>query len=134
MIHLEGLSDQKAFKITIDWEAAAIQKQNKFNVTFYDPDTGKLLEDIEYDFIVSDASGNAAVTRLGQHDSGQTVIFPHQGSYSLNIKNIEGLGEDMKVPIQVSPEFPIAGFLAPALIVAIAFAKLSKIYLDGRLK
>lgn len=111
--------------------SADLQKENEFNVTFYDADTGRLVEDVRYDFIVSDSSGHALTTRTNLHDPVQKVVFPGQGSYSLDISNIENLGESMLVPIQVSPEFPsVSSFLAPALIAGFISVRLATIYLE----
>ena len=131
IIHLEGLSDQKTFKVTIDWTTADIRKENRFNVTFYDPDTGRLVEDVKYDFIMYDAAGHSLVTRLGVHDPAQEFSFLSAGSYTLDIANIEDLGEGISVPIQVTPEFPAnSTVLAPALILGPVSVRLATIYLE----
>ena len=59
------------------------------------------------------------VIAAGQLAGQQAFTFKEPGPYTITIDNIEGLGEGVKMPIQVTPEFP-AGILALVAVAALA--------------
>jgi hypothetical protein len=131
IIHLEGLSDQKTFIVKIEWTSAEIGNENQFNVTFYDSDTKTLIEDVRYDFEILGSAGNPLMVVNDTGNPIQRVTFAQNGAYIVEIGNIEGLGEGLKIPIQVTPEFGIDETLPLTILIAVPPAlKLAKIYLD----
>lgn len=117
---LESTSDQGSFRVTMKWTQAGTNSTNTFNVQFIEPETGKELEDIVYDFVVISASGHEIVHRVSQSSANtQIATFSVEGPYTIKIANIDGLGESADFHVRVTPEF------SPALIVAavgVAFA------------
>jgi hypothetical protein len=122
-VMLESTSDQGTFLVKIEWTPADISTDNTFKIRFIEPETGRELEDVAYDFIiVSSASGQEVVHRHSQTSeaaaaaSTQTVEFSAQGPYTIKIANIDGLGEGANFDVTVTPEF------APAMIILAAAA------------
>lgn len=111
---LESNSDQGSFRVTMKWtQTGNGSNKSAFNVQFIEPETGKQLEDIVYDFIVISASGNEVVHRVTQASgSNQTATLSVEGPYTIRIANIDGLGESAEFHVRVTPEF------SPVLIVA----------------
>ncbi len=111
-IYLETTSDQNTFKLEIYWTPAGIEKENTFVLKFIDPDTGKEIEDVKYDLVLyREGNDRPELRRVDQISTVQNLKFSEPGSYLLKIQDIEGLGENATLPIQVTPEFP-AGPLA----------------------
>lgn len=122
-IVLEASSDQGTFTVEITWIPDDIGSAHTFEIRFIEPETGEEIEDVVYDFSIY-MGGEREVRRLDQVAPRQEFAFDEQGTYEIRIDDIEGLGEGVAIPIQVSPEFPI-GMLAvataafgPAVIVA----------------
>ena len=114
-IVLEAASDQGTFTVEIMWTPGDIGSANAFEMSFIDPETGDEIEDVIYDFSIY-RDGNREVLRRDQMATRQEFAFDEQGPYELRIDDIEGLGEGVAVPIQVTPEFP-PGVLAAASAV-----------------
>jgi hypothetical protein len=105
-IRLEAVTDQGTFKVELIWTPDDIGKANTFEIHFVDPDTGIEIEDIKYDFsIYRDDNNSPEIQRLDQVSTFQEVFFEEAGSYELRVDDIEDLGEQVIVPIQVTPEF-----------------------------
>ncbi|UVS70550.1 hypothetical protein [Nitrososphaera viennensis] len=119
---LESASDQGTFLVRMWWTQADIGADNTFEIKFVEPETGRELEDITYDFIVVSASGQEAVHRQSQAASVQAVAFSTEGPYTIRIANIDGLGEGADFDVRVTPEF------APAAIAAAAGIALATIF------
>ncbi len=127
-IYLETTSDQSTFKLEIYWTPADIESENTFVIKFIDPDTGKEIEDVKYDILLyREGNERPELRRVDQISTVQKLRFSEPGSYMVKIQNIEGLGENAILPIQVTPEFP-AGPLAVmgAAISAFVVARLKR--------
>lgn len=109
-IVLEAASDQGTFTVEITWTPDDLGDENAFDIRFIEPETGVEIEEVIYDFSIFRA-GDREVVRRDQMVTRQEFTFDEQGPYEIRIDNIEGLGEGVSVPIQVTPEFP-AGALA----------------------
>jgi hypothetical protein len=107
----------------VKWNQAGIGSTNSFNVEFIEPETGKQLEDIVYDFVVISANGHEIIHRFAQSSAtNQTVAFSAEGPYTIRIANIDGLGENADFHVRVTPEF------SPVLIVAAAGLGLAALF------
>jgi len=114
-IKLEAASDQKTFLVEITWTPDDIGRANTFDISFVDPDTRKEIEEVKYD--ISIYSGDRReVQRTDQVVTQQKFSFNDPGSYKIRIDDIDGLDENVSIPIQVTPEFP-AGALALAATI-----------------
>ena len=114
-------SDQGTFLIDISWIPDDLGKNNVFEISFVEPETGIMLEDIKYDFAIVDSeSGQQVFGRVDQVSTEQMVQFDSAGPYTLMVQDIEGLGENAKLEVQVTPEFQpgtVIGMLS-ALVVS----------------
>lgn len=117
---LETTSDQGTFLIKILWTQNELGKDNTFSISFIEPETGSVLEDIQYDLVVLQGdSHDEIVRRMNQILTEQKVSFDAVGPYTLVIEDIEGLGEDASVSFQVTPEFP-AGAIGAVVVGTVA--------------
>ena len=123
-IVLEAASDQDTFTVEITWTTGDIGSANAFDMRFIEPETGVEIEDIIYDFSVY-SGGDREVLRRDQTATGQEFTFDEQGPYEIRIDDIEGLGEGVEIPIQVTPEFPLGVLVvvAGAIGAAVLFAR-----------
>lgn len=115
-IRLEAVTDQGTFKVEIMWISNDIGSANMFEIHFVDPDTGSEIEDIKYDISIY-RDDKPEIQRLDQTSIFQEFFFEEVGSYEMRIDDIEGLGEQAIVPIQVTPEFQLKVFVLPAAIL-----------------
>ena len=119
---LEAASDQGTFKVEITWIPDDIGSANTFDIHFIDPETVVEIEDVVYDFSIY-SGDNREVLRRDQTATRQEFTFDGPGSYQIRIDDIEGLGERVLVPIEVTPEFPngalvtVAAALGAVLLV-----------------
>jgi hypothetical protein len=116
-IRLEAVTDQGTFKVEIMWISNDIGSANMFEIHFVDPDTGSEIQDIKYDISIY-RDDEPEIQRLDQTSIFQVFFFEEMGSYEMRIDDIEGLGERAIVPIQVTPEFQLKGFVLPAAAAA----------------
>ncbi|HXV46537.1 MAG TPA: hypothetical protein VD736_07690 [Nitrososphaera sp.] len=115
-ITLQAPSDQGTFTVEITWTPDDIGSAHSFNIRFIEPETGEEIEEVIYDFSIYN-DGRREVLRRDQTYTRQEFTFEEQGSYTIKIDDIEGLGERVVIPIQVTPEFPL-GALA---LIAVGF-------------
>ena len=116
----ETTSDQGTFRIEINWIPAGLGTENTFEITFIEPETGIKLEDIKYAFAVKDSqSGQQIIRKVDQVSTDQQVRFDRVGPYTLMIQDIEGLGENAELQVEVTPEFPPLPTLAITSIIMI---------------
>jgi hypothetical protein len=121
-IVLESASDQGTFMVEITWTPDDIGSTNTFDIRFIEPETGEEIEDIRYDFSIY-GEGDREILRRGETATRQEFTFEQPGSYEIRIDDIEGLGEGVAIPIQVTPEFPLGAVaLAAAALGAIIVA------------
>lgn len=121
-IMLEAPSDQSTFLVEIGWTPADIGAENTFEIRFIEPETGKKVEDVVYDFAIAQA-GNTVLERTDQTSNTQQVAFSVAGPYTIIVDNIDGLGEGASFPVQVTPEFQVAWVLPGALAAIFALRK-----------
>jgi hypothetical protein len=123
-IVLDAASDQGTFTVEITWTPDDIGSANAFDIRFIEPETGEEIEDVLYDFSIY-SGGDRETLRRDQTATTQEFTFIEQGSYELRIDDIEGLGEGVAIPIQVTPEFPLGALalIASALGAVVLFAR-----------
>lgn len=121
-IMLEEASDQDTFMVEIDWTPADIGDENTFEIRFIEPETDKEVEDVVYDFGI-EQDGSMILAREDQTSTTQRVAFGEEGSYTIVVGNIDGLGEGASFPVQVTPEFPALWALPGAFAALFALRK-----------
>ena len=115
---LQATSDQGTFTVEIKWTQDDIGSANSFDMRFIEPETGEEIEDVTYDFSIYNGD-NREVLRRDQTVTQQEFTFDKAGSYEIKIDNIEGLGEKVLIPIQVTPEFPFWAIATVAVVLGI---------------
>lgn len=115
-IMLEEASDQGTFTVQIDWTTADIGVENALEIHFIEPETGKEVEDMIYEFSIMQ-DDTMLFIRPDQTSNVQEVTFSEPGSYTILVNNIDGLGENAIFPVQVIPEFPLVWALPGAFVV-----------------
>lgn len=121
-ILLEAASDQDTFTVEIEWTPADIGDDNTFEIRFIEPETGKEVEDVVYDFGI-EQDGSSLFTREGQTSTTQRVAFDEEGSYTIVVSNIDGLGESASFTVEVTPEFQVLWALPGAFAALFALRK-----------
>jgi hypothetical protein len=132
---LQGISNDGAFKVMVDWKSNNINKENTFNLTFINSNSSEGIKDIAYDIMLfKDDQHITESHRSAQTAEQQKYVFADQGSYTLRIENINNTGASIDLPMQVIPEFPLSIFaLMIALFGTIIIARRSKLA-DSRRK
>ncbi len=121
-VKLATASDQDTFTVEIVWTTADIGAKNTLEIYFIEPETGKEVEDMIYEFgIMQDDT--LIFTRPDQTSNVQEVTFGEPGPYTILVNNIDGLGENASFPVQVTPEFPLAYALPAAFGALFALRK-----------
>lgn len=123
-IVLQAASDQDTFKVEITWTPSEIGSANVFDIRFIEPETDEEIEDIVYDISIYKGSDRETLRR-DQMNTQQLFTFDEPGSYEIRIEDIEGLGEWITIPIQVTPEFPV-------VVLALAATALGLVVLLAR--
>jgi hypothetical protein len=101
---LQGISDDGVFKVMVDWKQANINKENTFDLTFIDSNSGVRIENIIYDIMLfKDDQHITESHRLDQTAKQQKFVFPDQGSYTLRFEKINNTGAGIDIPFQVLP-------------------------------
>lgn len=121
-IMLETASDQDTFSVEIEWMPADIGDENTFEIRFIEPETGKEIEDVVYDFEI-EQDGSSLLTREGQTSATQSVAFDEAGPYTIIVDNIDGLGEGASFSVEVTPEFQVLWALPGAFVALFALRK-----------
>ena len=131
-IVLEAASDQGTFTVEIMWTPGDIGSANEFEMRFIEPETRDEIEDVIYDFSIY-RDGDREVLRPDQVVTRQEFAFDEQGPYEIRIDDIEGLGEGVAVPIQVTPEFPAVVLVAAGAVLGatVLFARRDSTNLFG---
>lgn len=127
-LKLSRQSNGGSYIAEIRWIPGEPGINNSFYVSIYDSNH-KWLPSASYDFAIN---GDAQATKVSENGSETTRLFKYlfqrQGSYSIILGNINGSGESIQIPIQVTPEFPTS-------IVIIATAGvIGFVILIGRIK
>jgi hypothetical protein len=118
-IVLEAASDQGTFTVEITWTPDNIGSAHAFDIRFIEPETGEEIEDVIYDISIY-SGGDRQVLRRDQTATRQEFTFGGPGSYEIRIDDIEGLGERITIPIQVTPEFPLGAVALAAAVLGAA--------------
>ncbi len=118
-ITLQAASDQGTFMVEIKWTQDDIGSANSFDIRFIEPETGEEIEDVTYDFSIYKGS-DREILRHDQTATQQEFTFDEPGSYVIRIDDIEGLGEKVSIPIQVTPEFPLGAVATVAAALGVA--------------
>jgi hypothetical protein len=101
---LQGISNDGAFTVMVDWKSNNINKENTFNLTFINTNSSEQIEDISYDIMLfNDDQHITESHRSAQTAKQQTYVFADQGSYTLRIENINNTGASIDLPMQVIP-------------------------------
>jgi hypothetical protein len=101
---LQGISDDGVFKVMVDWKQANINKENTFDLTFIDSNSGVRIENIIYDIMLfNDDQHITESHRPDQTAKQQKFVFPDQGSYTLRFEKINNTGAGIDIPFQVLP-------------------------------
>jgi hypothetical protein len=126
---LQGISNDGAFTVMVDWKSNNINKENTFNLTFINSNSSEQIEDTTYDIMLfKDDQHITESHRSNQTAKQQKYVFADQGSYTLRIENINNTGAIIDLPMQVIPEFPLSIFaLMIALFGTIIIARRSKL-------
>jgi hypothetical protein len=108
-IRLNGTSTGGKFQVEVNWTSADIGSENTFFIKMRDAG-GQELKGATYDVMLLKGDQLLAKTRSNQTAMEQKYSFDAVGSYTLKIENINGSGENenINIPIQVTPEFPIS--------------------------
>lgn len=123
-VMLEAASDEGTFLVRMEWTPADLGAGNMFALTFVEPETGRVVEDVTYNFIVVSEDGDEIIDRRSQTLAVQDVSFSEEGSYTVRVANIEGLGEDAEFSVRVTPEFSPSLVAAAGVAVAVFVARL----------
>jgi hypothetical protein len=101
---LQGTSDDGIFKVLVDWKQNHLDKENTFDLTFIDSNSGVHIENISYDIMLfKDDQHIAESHRPAQTAGQQKFVFPDQGSYTLRIEKINNTGAGIDIPLKVLP-------------------------------
>ena len=101
---LQGISNDGAFTVMVDWKSNNINKENTFNLTFINTNSSEQIEDISYDIMLfKDDQHITESHRSAQTAKQQTYVFADQGSYILRIEKINNTGAGIDIPFQVLP-------------------------------
>jgi hypothetical protein len=121
-IMLEAMSDQGTFRVEVAWTPTDIGADNTFGVRFMEPETNIELEDIRYDILLFRGDDTVQqLRRVDQTSLQQKFRFEEPGTYRIMINDIDGLDENVTIPIEVTPEFPAgAAALAAAMTIGAA--------------
>jgi hypothetical protein len=120
VITLNKVSDNGRFEAHITWLPDEIGKTNTFRVTLYDPKelgARQPLED-DYDLVIYKEEQTVVPGRVLSFPNGTTeysVGFPYRGEFTLAVGINDG-DEVIEMPIQVTPEFPVAAAFSVALV------------------
>lgn len=94
-VHLK--TDNGSVGVVVDWSPKEIRQGNaaEFSINFQDPSSGTLLQHVNYNLEVKDATGNTVESLTDQHSHTgkgvQTITFDNAGNFQLTI-TVLGLG------------------------------------------
>lgn len=126
-IVLEAISDQDTFLVEITWAPAEIGRIHVFDIRFVEPETGEEIEDVLYDFsIYGSGDRGVIVFHPDQYATRQEFAFEDPGAYEIRIEDIEGLGESVVIPIQVTPEFHFGAFVLGTIALSMIIVAVSR--------
>ncbi|MFQ5940914.1 MAG: hypothetical protein ACE5KA_04360, partial [Nitrososphaerales archaeon] len=131
------LTDNESVKVEVTTDLGTLEtgKPVGFTLNFHDPMTGKLLQNVNYSFIIIDEGGNNILNRLNLHANEgidtQFVTFSNTGSFTLSI-DIAGIGINepydstydgmASTVLTVVPEFPLSIMAVMGIVLGTAIA------------
>jgi hypothetical protein len=138
-----SVGPRNSFEAKITWTPADLGQPNKFHIEIFDANQLEPRSplSIRYDIKIyqgdkylrpAEPTANEAVQNEDfSHD--YTFVFLQEGSYVLAIEEIQHEGENIRIPIQVTPEFPLGIFVVIAGLFAsiIAITRISLIHPKG---
>jgi inhibitor of cysteine peptidase len=138
-IYLTGQSvPEGKYNVTILWFSDDIGQENNFSIRVYDTETNEEVYDgLTLDFFI--AQGDQILvskqltgpafpnTEETQFAYGDRYAFEDEGSYSLRIGNINGSGESVEFPTQVTPEFGSLAILVLAITALVGVVTASRL-------
>lgn len=138
-----SVGPRNSFEARITWTPADLGQPNKFHIEIFDANQLEPRSPlaVRYDIKIyqgekylrpAEPTGNEAVQNADfSHD--YTFVFLKEGSYVLAIEEIEHEGENIRIPIQVTPEFPlgISGVIAGLFASIIAITRKSLLHPKG---
>jgi hypothetical protein len=113
---LSAKSDHGAFLVEITWTLDDIGRANTFDIRFIEPETEREIEDVKYDIAIYNGD-TREIQRTDQDSLQQKFSFSDPGPYTIKISNVDGLDENVSIPIQVTPEFPSGVLVLAATII-----------------
>jgi hypothetical protein len=114
--NLQAKSDHGAFLVEIMWTPDNVDRANTFDIKFIEPETGREVEEVRYDIAIYNGD-TREVQRIDQDSLKQKFSFRETGPHTIKISNIDGLDENVSIPIQVTPEFPSGVLMLAATII-----------------
>src|SRR5688572_22327753 len=138
-----SVGPRNSFEAKISWTPADLSQPNKVHVEIFDPNQLeprsprcvtydiKIYKGDKYLLPPEPMGNNAQLNEDCSQDF--TFVFLEEGSYVLAIEEIEHEGENIRIPIQVTPEFPLGIFAVIAGLFAsiIAITRISLLYPKG---
>ena len=138
-----SVGPRNSFEAKITWTPAELGQPNKFHVEIFDANQLEPRSPLSsgYDIKIyqgdkylrpAEPTGNEAV-RNEDFSQDFTFIFLQEGSYVLAIEEIQHEGENIRIPIQVTPEFPLGLFVVIAGLFAsiITITRISLLHPKG---
>lgn len=127
-----SVGPRNSFEARILWTLAELSQPNKFHIEMFDPNQLeprsprcvsydiKIYKEDKYILPPEPMGNNAQLNEDCSQDF--TFVFLQEGSYVLAIEEIEHEGENIRIPIQVTPEFPVAVFMLVTALFACVIA------------
>ncbi len=121
--------------VEVEWSPVTIDidQDTFFRLTFKDPESNEVLDNVRYDIMLMDEEGNmiAETHRSAQTKDVQIYKFDKPGTYTLMLKNVNDSGESAMVSLKVVPEFPVAVLIIGiGMIAAILMRKNSRLFMN----
>jgi hypothetical protein len=123
VITIDKVTDNQRYEAHITWTPDEIGKTNSFRVTLFDPKELGARQPLNdnYDLKIYQDDRNVVPSKVVSFPNGTTeysVAFPYRGAFTLAVE-IDGAGERIEMPIQVTPEFPVAATISIAAVGAV---------------
>ena len=119
--------------VQINWFSRDIGEESVFAVILRDG-SGQSIEDAEFDFAIIQDGQEVMRSHITEPSSpgqayGAQHSFTSAGSYVIVVENINGTGERVEFPVQVTPEFPvlIASVMAAVMGLASVMGRLRRL-------
>ncbi len=129
VFELQTLDGSMNIDVNFNVEGLEPEKMEEFEISFSDPETNNLIDNVNYSFIIEDIDGNKIIEKLDQSAKKgigiQNVVFPNTGTFSIEITVNSAAGETLEskyssasAVMTVIPEFPFAVILIGGLAMS----------------